>query len=193
MGKRTTPEPVVDRHSLAGRMRYLEQVSQQVPSLSDAEASQLAATLSTELQAGPPPAVQLALIRTLEQLRRPTALPGLEWALQQDDREIQQAACKAIAAIDDPRVISVLATTLRTTQDVDVRLFATEGLGRFRDPLAVQALAQSLEDRDPAVQYTAMQSLSRVTGEDLGLDVREWKRLAQDPDRLFGGSSSLRR
>jgi HEAT repeat protein len=135
----------------------------------------------------------LALIRTLEQLRRPTALPGLEWALQQDDREIQQAACKAIAAIDDPRVISVLATTLRTTQDVDVRLFATEGLGRFRDPLAVQALAQSLEDRDPAVQYTAMQSLSRVTGEDLGLDVREWKRLAQDPDRLFGGSSSLRR
>lgn len=176
-------------HSLAGRMRNLEQIAAQADSVSATEASRIASALAMELQAGPEPALQLALVRTLRRLRHPAALPGLTWALEQGDEDTRREACRAIAQLEDPEAIPILARAARSAADVDVRIAATEGLRRFRDPFAVQALGQALDDRDPAVQYTAMQSLEQLTGRDLGLDARQWKQLAQNPAELLGDSA----
>jgi HEAT repeat protein len=89
--------------------------------------------------------------------------------------------------------MSLLSETLAGEQDVDAKLAAVRALGSFQDPLAVQALGAALEDRDPAVQYAAMQSLHHSTGKDLGHDVRRWKDLLRDPavvvaERSHGGA-----
>jgi hypothetical protein len=43
----------------------------------------------------------------------------------------------------------------------------------------VAALGSALEDRDPALQYLAMESLKQVSGRDYGQDSRLWKQYVQ--------------
>ncbi|MGC4004538.1 MAG: hypothetical protein QM811_16015 [Pirellulales bacterium] len=44
-------------------------------------------------------------------------------------------------------------------------------------------MAPALEDKDPAMQLLAMQSMQAVSGRDLGLDVNKWREYAADPTK----------
>ncbi len=81
--------------------------------------------------------------------------------------------------------MTLLSEVVAQEQEVDVRLAAVRGLGKYHDPRAVQALGSALDDRDPAVQYVAMQSLEKATGRDMGEDVRRWKEVTDNPSAVF--------
>ena len=71
-----------------------------------------------------------------------------------------------------------LANVLRVEKDIDVRLAATEALGKIKSPEAIQALVIALDDRDPALQYVGVQSMKSITGQDYGPDVQAWRTVA---------------
>ena len=59
-----------------------------------------------------------------------------------------------------------------------MRLAATAALGKIKSPEAIQGLAVALEDRDPAMQYVAVEWMKSVTGKDYGPNVEAWRQVA---------------
>lgn len=98
-----------------------------------------------------------------------------EGALADPDPTVRMAACRAWAERGGERGVKLLADTIDSEQDVDVRLEAVAALGKTRSADAIPQLARSLEDPDPAVQYRAVAALRSVSGRDLGNDVNAWR------------------
>jgi HEAT repeat protein len=71
--------------------------------------------------------------------------------------------------------VAQLSELLKSDVDTDVRLAAARALGQTHDQAAVAALGAALEDRDPAMQYRAVQSLQELTGKNLGNNVERWQ------------------
>jgi HEAT repeat protein len=171
--------------SVAGRMSQIDRILAQASSLELLEASRYAERFERELATEPTMHVRVAMVRCLGQLPTPKAIDALSVALRDAEAEVRAEACRSLTQIDSSRAMVLLAEVVAQERDVDARLAAVRGLGKFRDPRAVHALGAALEDRDPAVQYVAMQSLERATGRKLGPDVRLWKELTEDPSTVL--------
>jgi HEAT repeat protein len=90
----------------------------------------------------------------------------------------------------------VLRERLASDSDVDVRLAAAESLGTIRDPASMAALAAALDDRDPAMQHRAVQSLRQIAPNDLGNDADRWRQYVKDgtiaPAKPFSVAETVR-
>ena len=189
LGPANTDEVPLSSDSVAGRIARLDSLRERASSMSAAEATRHAQTLADELAAEPPAPVKVGIVRCLADLPTPRAIDSLAVALRDSDTDVRTEACRALAQIDSPRSMELLSETVAQEHDVDVRLAAVRGLGKYRDPRAIQALGNALDDRDPAVQYVAMQSLERSTGQDLGQDVRRWKEVTANASAVLAGRS----
>jgi len=103
------------------------------------------------------------------------AVEGLHKATADQESSVRIAACEAWGERGDQLALQVLGHVLRSEKNLDVRMAATRELGKFEDQAAVQALAVALEDPDPALQFRAIDSLRRITGEDYGNSVPAWR------------------
>ena len=172
--------------STLGRVQQIEALGQRA-SRGDAEqASEIARQLALELRPDQPTAIRSAIIRTLGRINSPAAVTGLRTGIQDPEPMLRSEACRSLARIDAPAAMDLLVETLARDTDTDVRLAAVRGLGEYRNPKALEALGGALDDRDPAVQYLAMQSMERVTGQKAGYDVRQWKEVARNPQSVLG-------
>jgi HEAT repeat protein len=168
----------------------IDSLATRAASFNRAEADRHAQSLADSLSSDSATPVKMAAVRCLGKLPSPAAVDVLGQALRDSDAVVRAEACRALGRIDAPAALQLLADALSQEQDVDAKLAAVRGLGHFQDPRAVQALGSALDDRDPAVQYVAMQSLKNCTGEDLGDDVRRWRELAENPTELLAGRDS---
>jgi hypothetical protein len=72
-----------------------------------------------------------------------------------------------------PDSIRFLISALRD-KDSNIRMKAAEVLGNMGNPLAVEPLILSLDDRDKLVQQFVLQALVKITGEHFGKNSRKW-------------------
>ncbi|MBI2481698.1 MAG: HEAT repeat domain-containing protein, partial [Planctomycetia bacterium] len=91
------------------------------------------------------------------------------------DAGVRIAACRAWGRRGGPEALDVLARTVSNDSDLDVRLAATTQLAKFQDRQSLEALAVALNDKDPALQHRAVQSLKSVSGRDYGDSVPAWR------------------
>lgn len=117
-----------------------------------------------------------------------SALAICKGAMQDPDERVRMSACKAWRDRGGAEAVQLLAARYRTDRELDVRLTALRMLGETKDQAAIPALAEALENPDPAVQYRAVAALKRVSGRDLGNDVNAWREWAAHPDRDEGWS-----
>jgi HEAT repeat protein len=141
--------------------------------------------LARQIQIEPDPLVRKAVVHAIAEFRTPMAQQVLEAGLSDQDEMVRVACCqelgdRAVAGLSDPgnQSIAALANALRTDQDMNVRIAATEALGKIKTPEAIQAVAAALEDRDPALQFVGVQSMKSITGKDYGPDVQTWRQVA---------------
>ena len=172
--------------STLGRVRQIERLGERAAQSSSEQASEIARQLAVELRPDQPTAVRSAIIRTLGNINSPASVTGLRAGLQDSEALLRAESCRSLAKIDAPAAMDLLVDTLSRDTDTDVRLSAVRGLGKYRNPKALEALNAALDDRDPAVQYLAMQSMEHVTGKKVGYDVRQWKEIARNPGALLG-------
>jgi HEAT repeat protein len=147
--------------------------------MSPEAAEQLAAQLGPQCGEEEDPLIRAEMVLTLGALKSERARQSLVAAGNDPDSKVRIAACKAWAGIGDETASSELARILSSDMDQDVRFAAAKGLGKAGGPHAVAALGSALEDRDPAMQYLAMESLKQTSGQDYGRDVRLWKQYVQ--------------
>ncbi|HZN34500.1 MAG TPA: HEAT repeat domain-containing protein [Pirellulaceae bacterium] len=148
------------------------------------QAEPLAAQLAAGLQAETAPVLRAELARTLGELPTPAARSALQAALTDEAPNVRIAACQALARHPAPEAVEPLAHAVSADADLDVRIAAADALGKFAAAglpaeeykRLAQSLRPALDDRDPALQTAAMQSLAAITGRDnFRNDLNTWR------------------
>jgi HEAT repeat protein len=164
-----------DVPSPAERIASLRKLAREAPRTDAEEKQRIALELAESIRTEEDPLIRTEIIRTLGEYPCGASNSVLRAALDDPDLEARVAACEAWGHRGDAEAASRLAGVLDGDLDTDVRLAAARALGRSKDPAAVAALGRALEDNDPALQYRAVLSLRKVTGEDFGNDVSRWQ------------------
>jgi len=141
--------------------------------------------------------MRLHAVKLLGRLNSPTSVETLAKASKDNDKEIRLAAITALKLVSPDAAVPQLQEIIGSDTDIDVRLAATEALGNFPGRSSVEALSLSLNDRDPALQVRAAESLQRVTGEPLGRNIVAWQEyvggnVVATPTNAIGQGSASR-
>jgi HEAT repeat protein len=81
-----------------------------------------------------------------------------------ESSSIRVLACKGLGVAPTAEGYQALAHAVSDDADLDVRIAAAHELGKYKGFEASKALRPALDDRDPALQIAAMQSLEAVDG-----------------------------
>jgi HEAT repeat protein len=165
--------------SPAARTAELRKLGRKAAWADAAEKERVSSQLAAAFEVEEDPLIRFEIVRALEACRTPAAASALEQALDDPNPEVRVAACQALGTWGGPQAAGRLGEVLSSDVDMDVRLAAARALGATGDPGAVAALGEALEDRDPAMQYQAVQSLRKVTDQDFGSDVNRWRQFVQ--------------
>lgn len=119
-------------------------------------------------------------VQLLGKLNCPSAVQALVDASHDHNSDIRIASIKSWANLPPETAIPNLQEMIGSDTNVDVRLAATRALGGFSGQRAIAAISLALDDRNPALQLRAAESLQAVTGEQFGRDVVAWKKYVQN-------------
>ena len=118
---------------------------------------------------------RLHAVNLLSRINSSIAAETLREASQDRDTEVRIAAVNALGKSGMASSVTTLQEVLNSDTNNDVRMAATRALGSTSGTQSLQALAGVLEDKDPALQVSATESLARITGQKLGADVFAWQ------------------
>lgn len=157
------------------------------------EQQQLVGTLARQLQSEPDPLVRDATIKAVARFKTPLAAQVLQAGLNDPDPIVRRRACREIGRRGDGAQAQALAAVVRADDDLDVRIEAVRALGSINAPETTTALVAALESDDPAVQFAGVESMRRVSGKDLGGDVRAYLAYAkgETPTSEEGSKTSI--
>ena len=132
--------------------------------LPPAEGEQIAFQLQERFKEEKSAVLRAELVRTLGEFPTAGAQQAVMAALSDEAANVRIAATKALARRPTAEGFEVLGHTVTSDSDMDVRIAAARELGKFKGFGAPQRLRPVLDDRDPALQLAAMQSLESLTG-----------------------------
>jgi HEAT repeat protein len=151
------------------------------PDEQETTAGHLAARLRDEKSA----ALRAEFVRTLAVFRAPSAQQALVACMTDESSSIRVLACKGLGVAPTAEGYQALAHAVSDDADLDVRIAAAHELGKYKGFEASKALRPALDDRDPALQIAAMQSLEAVDGHtEYRRNVAVWR------EHLDGGNPS---
>ncbi len=130
------------------------------------------------------PEMRRLAIQAAGNLNAIASIDLIEKGLDDDSVKVRMEACRALASAgslnpqgksqDAANVARMLASTLGTETNEDVRHAAMSALAQHKSPIAVNALRTALKNRNPATQTLAMESLRGATGKNYGDDPQVW-------------------
>lgn len=103
-------------------------------------------------------------VRTLAVFRTQSAQQALVEAVMDESSNVRVLACKALGEAPTVEGFQALSHAITDDSDLDVRIAAAHQLSKFRGFETSKALRPALDDRDPALQIAAIQSLEAVDG-----------------------------
>ncbi len=153
----------------------LRSIRQNPTGLSPEEQRRVIPTLADIVQNSTNTILRAEATLTLAEFPAPETIPTLQLAMNDESADVRVAACKAWGRRGGPEALDVLSRAVSNDSNLDVRLAATTELAKFQDQQSLQALAVALNDKDPALQHRAVQSLKSVSGQDYGDSVPAWR------------------
>lgn len=173
--RQPTSDVVPGVPSPAERLAALEEIRGKAGRMQPAEQQAITARLREGFGQEPDPAIRAEIVRTAASYRAEPVVALLRDAVSDPDADVRITACEVLGDRGDAEAVKLLSGVLSGDVDNDVRKAAITALGKTGDTAAVPALGEALEDRDPAMQYLAVQSLRETTGADLGNNVNDWR------------------
>ena len=109
-------------------------------------------------------------------------------SLDDENLQVKWAAAQALQRIHNPAVVADLLEVLRRDEEqTDTRIAAAVAVGQYAQDRVFQGLISALDDRELALNLTALTSLQTLTGEDFGLEARAWLAWYNDSAEPFAG------
>lgn len=136
------------------------------PRMKPEEREAVAFQLSERLKEERSMALRAELVKTLGAFDTPVAEQALLASLTDEADNVRVAAVKALGARQNETRFNAIAQRVMGDNSLDVRIAATKELAKFKDFEAPRALRPALDERDPALQLAAMQSLTALTGKE---------------------------
>jgi hypothetical protein len=143
-----------------------------------AEQNRICEQLAQQIRTEPDPIVRKAIQETIAEFQTPLANAVILAGLNDEDRDVRVTCCRLLGQRGDQNAIAPLSNLVSADTDLDVRLASVDALGEMKTPAAVAGLSAALKDRDPALQFAGVESMKKVTGEELGNDVDAWRQYA---------------
>jgi hypothetical protein len=163
----------------------LAELRKKAPHMPPAEQEETSAQLATRLQEEKAPVLRTEFVRTLAEFPTSTAQQAVLAALNDDAPSVRIVACAAAGKQPTTEGFQSLSEIVRSNAELDVRVAAARELGKFRGFNAAPALRPALDDRDPALQLAAVQSLESLEGHtEYRRNVAVWR------EHLDGGHPS---
>ncbi len=77
----------------------------------------------------------------------------------------------------------------------DTQIAAIEALGEIKspDPRIDSVLLDGMEDKDAAIRLASLEALRATTGQDMGRDPAEWKKLVEARAKIAAKAESTKR
>lgn len=167
----------------ADRLKELELVNSQLPTMAASEQEKWANQLSSIIQKDPSSEMRARAVAVIAQVPSEAAVTALNFASGDDVEKVRLAACRAWKVRGDAAARDMLLSLAQSDESTSVRQAAIDGLAAFPEEAEVKsALAGLLSDRSPAIQYQVAQSLTNITGRDYGGDFDAWKRFMAGED-----------
>lgn len=171
-------EQVAD--TLFARKRRMTEAVSAVAGRSVEDQQEVAKKLSEIILRDPIVLLRLHALKLIPSLNCPQTSEILTIASTDPSSDIRTATVKALEKLPGESSVYQLQEIIANDTDDDVRIAATRALSKFSGQASVKALSIALEDRNPALQISATESLMRVTGQsELGRDVTAWQRYVQ--------------
>ena len=171
-------EKVAD--SLFARKAQMNQAVAEVAGGTVESQQQVASKLSEVVLRDPVLLLRLHAIQLMTSLNCPKTIETLNIAASDPSSDIRIAAVEAFQRIPGQDSIYQLQEIIANDNDDDVRLAAVRALGNLPGQSSVRALGVALNDRNPALQISATESLMQATGQpSIGRDVPAWQNYVQ--------------
>jgi HEAT repeat protein len=142
----------------------LAELRKKAASMSQAEREDTAVNLAARLKEEKYAVLRTEFVRTLAALQTPVAQQAVLASVTDEDSSVRVLALKALGHKPTSEGYEALANAVTNDSDPDVRVVAARELSKFRAFDATKALRPALDDRDPALQLVAMQSLETLDG-----------------------------
>jgi len=146
------------------------------------EQEKVAQELALEIRDTQDPILRTHIVQALGSIPTPTSQKVLHAALSDEDEYVRLMAVRGLVQRGGADDIRVLARVVESEKDLAVRMAAIRGLGTLKAPETVQALAVALDDPNPAVVSSTIDSLQASTGRYYGRDAKAWAEFARGVD-----------
>jgi HEAT repeat protein len=162
---------------------------------SDEQKARAAKVLAEKLASGKEPDASRAVIcHTLGALGRPEGREVLLRALVDPHEAVRHSACRALGRVGKTEDWTILARIMATDPDRDNQVAAIEGLAALKpaDPRADEFLVDGMESGDAAIRLASYRALCAISGKDLGLDPKPWKKYAEDRTKAVAAAEAIK-
>ncbi|OYP31668.1 HEAT repeat domain-containing protein [Rhodopirellula sp. MGV] len=169
--KKDTALGVTD-HERRGQIQAL---AGQIEDMPEEKQAFWAGHLERIMESDPSPEMRFHAVHAAAGIKSSDAsLRLIEKGLSDESIKVQAASCQSLGVRKEPEAVQLLAKTLNSTTELDVKHSAIAALKNHQGTIPVDSLRLILEDQDPATVYLAMDSLRGVMKEDHGNDPKEW-------------------
>ncbi len=135
--------------------------------------------LTAKLKGGKEPIATRAVIcRTLGMLGRPVARPVIVTATNDEDPLVRAEACRAMGRVGRPDDATILMRIMIIDPSFECKIAAIESLGELKstDRRLYDLLLSGMIDDQPVIRVASLNALRKLTGQDLGVDVKAWQK-----------------
>lgn len=153
----------------------MQSLRKEVGRLPQPQQQKITSDMSGLVSNSPNALLRAEAVAILAEIPSPEATQALRVAFNDKDVDVRIAGCRAWGRRGDAEALQMLSSVVEHDEDLDVRLAATEELSNFKHWDAVRALGLALDDKNPALQHRAVQSLKEVSGESYGDNVPAWR------------------
>ncbi len=157
------------------RLAEMQRLENELSGLDSVAKEEWANKLEATVREHASPEMRLQAIKCLAQIQSPTSVRALTHASSDDVLKVRLAVCDAWQLQGGTEARNMLLSIAVADEESSVRQAAIEALSSYQDPEVIRTLGTLLDDSSPAIEYSAVQSLTAITGQDYGGDRAGWK------------------